>query len=142
MTAVVPAVMAEAKDVEAARTFVFVVETFVLTVAKVEPRLVDAAKTVESVCPLIEVTALETWLFVFVLTPAILAPNEVEARSVCALTAVVPAEIAEASDVEAFNTFVLAVLIFVLAVLTLVPIVAKVAPSEVEAISVCALTAV
>ena len=112
LTAVFPDVMLADNEVLALRTLVFVVEMFVLAVANELPRLVDA----RSVCALIavcadvifaavlavpaviladsEVLALRTLVFVvemFVLAVARVEPRLVEARSVCALTAVVTA---------------------------------------------------
>ena len=105
--------------------------TLAVPVVMFAAKLVDAA----FVLLLIDVTAEATCEFVFVFTPAIEAPSEVEAKSVCALTAVVPAEIFAANEDEAFKTFAFVVLIFVLAV-------ASEAPRLVEARSVWAFTAV
>ncbi len=87
------AVIAAASEVEADNMLLFAVVTFVETVARDAPRDVEAARTIA---------------FVFAFTPAAIDDDALPTIVfVLELTLAVPAEIAEASDVEEFATAVL-----------------------------------
>ena len=130
-----PEIEAPSED-EAAKIFEFVVVTFAPTVAKVAPSELEA----KSVCAFTAVVTLPVCVFVFAFTLAVPAEiaeaNDVEAAKTLEFVVVifVFAVASEApKDELAFVIFVFAVLILVLAVFTFVPIVANVAPNEDDA---------